>query len=245
MGPRVFAGTAQGVYATSNGGLSWEERKAGLPAFEVRALVRHGTKLMAGTYGGGTYLSSDSGATWTAAKTGLSGNYVRSLLVEGSNIFAGISGTGAIDRTTDDGGSWTAVSTGMNFYTVIQALSAGPGYLYAAPQGLSVWRRPLSEVLVGLTEPVSGPPGAFRLEQNYPNPFNPATRIRYQLPSATHVKLTVVDLLGQEVSVLVNDRRDAGIHEVTFEAAELSSGIYLYRLQAGESVQTRKFLLLK
>jgi len=85
----------------------------------------------------------------------------------------------------------------------------------------------------------------FGLEQNYPNPFNPTTVIRYQLPAAASVTLAVYDVLGREVTVLVNDRRDAGVHEVQFDGANLASGVYLYRLSAGGFSSTRRMLILK
>jgi hypothetical protein len=83
------------------------------------------------------------------------------------------------------------------------------------------------------------------LNQNYPNPFNPSTTIKYELPKASDVRLAVYDLLGREVSVLVNERRDAGVHEVKFDGDGISNGVYFYRLTAGNFVQTRKLLLLK
>jgi hypothetical protein len=88
-------------------------------------------------------------------------------------------------------------------------------------------------------------PGTFVLEQNYPNPFNPTTVVRYQLPVASSVKLTIYDVLGREVSVLVNEKKNAGTYEVKFDAAGLSSGVYFYRLEAGSYIQTRKLMLLK
>jgi len=88
-------------------------------------------------------------------------------------------------------------------------------------------------------------PEHFGLEQNYPNPFNPTTVIRYQLPAAASVTLAVYDVLGREVTVLVNDRRDAGVHEVQFDGANLASGVYLYRLSAGGFSSTRRMLILK
>jgi len=91
----------------------------------------------------------------------------------------------------------------------------------------------------------SGRPSTIGLRQNYPNPFNPTTVIRYQLPEVSDVKLVVYDMLGREVSVLVNERRDAGVYEVKFDASELASGVYLYRLQAGDFVQSRKLLILR
>jgi predicted esterase len=88
-------------------------------------------------------------------------------------------------------------------------------------------------------------PSQYRLEQNYPNPLNPSTTIKFELPKASMVRLSVFDMLGREVSVLVNERRDAGVHEVKFDGSNLASGVYFYRMKAGDFVQSRKLLLLK
>ncbi len=88
-------------------------------------------------------------------------------------------------------------------------------------------------------------PGKYRLEQNYPNPFNPVTIIRYQLSMDNDVSLKVYDLLGREVAVLVSEKKPAGSYAVTFDAAGLSSGIYMYRLTAGQYVESRKMVVLK
>jgi hypothetical protein len=88
-------------------------------------------------------------------------------------------------------------------------------------------------------------PLTFSLEQNYPNPFNPVTTIRFGLARTVDVNLTLYDILGRRVAVLVNERRDAGVHEVRFDATGLSSGVYFYQLKAGESIQTRKLLLVR
>jgi hypothetical protein len=88
-------------------------------------------------------------------------------------------------------------------------------------------------------------PKEFGLGQNYPNPFNPSTTIRFELPKAAHVSLGVYDILGREVSVLVNERRDAGVHEVRFDGSNLASGVYFYRMQAGDFVDSKQLLLLR
>jgi len=85
----------------------------------------------------------------------------------------------------------------------------------------------------------------FALEQNYPNPFNPATTISYQLPTEGQVSLKVYDMLGNEVATLVNEMKTAGEYQVDFNAAALSSGIYFYRLQAGNFVETKRMMLMK
>ncbi len=88
-------------------------------------------------------------------------------------------------------------------------------------------------------------PAEFQLQQNYPNPFNPSTVISYQLPTNELVVLKVFDVLGREVETLVNQRQTAGNHSVRFNAANLPSGVYFYRLQAGTYRDTKKLLLLK
>jgi hypothetical protein len=88
-------------------------------------------------------------------------------------------------------------------------------------------------------------PGRFVLEQNYPNPFNPSTTIRYALPERSRVTLIVFNTLGQQVATLAEGELDAGYHEVNFDASSLASGVYLYRLTAGEHVQARKLILLR
>ena len=88
-------------------------------------------------------------------------------------------------------------------------------------------------------------PKAWSLSQNYPNPFNPSTTIRYGLPSRSHVTLTVFNTLGQQVATLVEGEQEAGFHEAVFNAKNLASGVYLYRLTAGSYVETRKLVLVR
>jgi pimeloyl-ACP methyl ester carboxylesterase len=88
-------------------------------------------------------------------------------------------------------------------------------------------------------------PLAFSLEQNYPNPFNPVTTIRFGLAMTVNVNLTMYDILGRRVAVLVNERMGAGNHQVKFDGTHLASGVYFYRIQAGDFVATKRLLLLK
>jgi hypothetical protein len=93
--------------------------------------------------------------------------------------------------------------------------------------------------------PPTSVPSEYVLEQNFPNPFNPSTTIRYGLPLAAVVQLTVFNTLGQKVATLVQKEQDAGYHEVKFEPAGLSSGLYFYRIQAGDFVRTRKLIFVR
>lgn len=88
-------------------------------------------------------------------------------------------------------------------------------------------------------------PQKFLITQNYPNPFNPTTQIRYALPEASKVTIKVYDMLGREITTLVDERKAAGRHYATFDASSLSSGMYIYRIEAGSYIQTRKMTLIK
>jgi hypothetical protein len=89
------------------------------------------------------------------------------------------------------------------------------------------------------------PPQECSLEQNYPNPFNAETVFRYSLKSANRVRLTVFDVSGRLVETLVNGWRQAGTHELTFDASHLPSGIYFYRLEAGDFTASGKMVMMK
>jgi hypothetical protein len=96
-----------------------------------------------------------------------------------------------------------------------------------------------------ITEGTGAPPTEYRLSQNYPNPFNPTTAVSYQLSAVSDVKLVVYDILGREVAVLVNERKAPGKYEAIFNASDLASGVYLYRIEAGRFVETRRMILMK
>ena len=88
-------------------------------------------------------------------------------------------------------------------------------------------------------------PNRFELNQNYPNPFNPTTTIAYSLAEPTQVSLKVYDMLGREVTTLVNEYRQAGEHKVEFNANGIPSGVYFYKINAGDVTETKKMTLLK
>jgi len=100
-----------------------------------------------------------------------------------------------------------------------------------------------TEQLTGLEE--ESIPSEYSLAQNYPNPFNPETRIQFSLPEQSIVTLKVYDILGREVAVLLNETKSAGTHTVSFNASNLSSGVYIYRLSAGSFIQQKKLVVMK
>jgi hypothetical protein len=99
--------------------------------------------------------------------------------------------------------------------------------------------------LVGITHNGNTVPQIFALDQNYPNPFNPTTNITFALPKASFVKLVVYDILGKVVETLVNEQKDAGLYKVDFNASKIASGVYFYRIEAGDFTDVKKMLLVK
>ncbi|MEW5842350.1 MAG: T9SS type A sorting domain-containing protein [Bacteroidota bacterium] len=103
----------------------------------------------------------------------------------------------------------------------------------------------MAEIITSVEKHSTDLPTHFGLKQNYPNPFNPTTTISYQLPSNSFVTIKVYDILGKEVAALVNGNESAGTHNVNFDASKLTSGVYIYTINAGGFVQSKKMLLLK
>ncbi|MCL5029106.1 MAG: T9SS type A sorting domain-containing protein [Bacteroidetes bacterium] len=120
------------------------------------------------------------------------------------------------------------------------------GYTYQAiTTEYTATLRPIQSVTAvdnGKDKPL---PRSFMLSQNYPNPFNPVTTIKYQIPAAAHVSLIVYDIIGNKIAALVDEEKPAGFYTVNFNAANLPSGVYFYRIIAGGFVQSKKLILMK
>lgn len=132
-----------------------------------------------------------------------------------------------------------SVSTPIQVATGAENVAAGNGYTMVTSKRITQTSTEDS------FRPLQERPSGFRLHQNYPNPFNPSTEINYYLPNSEHVRLEIFDLLGQKVDTMVDEYQGKGLHHVTFDASHLSNGIYLYRIQAGSYVDTKKMTLLK
>jgi hypothetical protein len=256
-GTDLYAAAGGTISRSTDRGESWTPLLPWGSGPDVYALVFAGSKLYKGTWGQGVMMRTDCDTNrrqddtagtncdtaWTSVNNGLTDPIVLSLAVVGSSIFAGTH-NGGIFLTTNKGSSWTDVSSGR-LRTRVWAIGSDGTNAYVCG-GNGIWRRALSEMLKTSVGAVTSEMSrVYGLKQNYPNPFNPSTTITFELPTSSHVRLSVFDLLGREVSVLVNEKKDAGIHDVTFDAAGLASGMYFYRLQAGRFAQTKKLLLLR
>ncbi len=241
----LFAGTggvnAGGVFHSTDNGTTWSEVNTGLSSgSQVSAFAVSGTNIFAAT-DHGVFLSTNNGASWTTASKGWEYSYVADLEFSGTNIFVS-TGFGGFYRSTNNGISWTSVAGPLG---LIGPLAISGTNLFAGTHEGIVWRAPLSEMTTSVKGSSAGVPAHFTLGQNYPNPFNPTTVVSFQLPVAGNVKLVVYDMVGREVSVLVNERKDAGVYEVRFDGSNLASGVYYCRIQAGTFLASRPMLLLK
>jgi hypothetical protein len=248
-GSNVFAGTkmpdCNGVFLSTNSGTSWIA--SGLAGHCVTAFARAGSKLFAAsgsdyTLGDGVFLSTNNGATWII--TSLTG-VLNDLICVNSNLFAAVD-AGSVFLSLNNGTTWTDIGAGVIFDPVKLVVSGG--YLLAAispERGAGIWHRPLSELITSVEKVSTDVPTHFSLDQNYPNPFNPTTTISFSLSTKSVASLKVFDALGREVSVLVSEELPPGTYSQQWNAADLASGVFFYRLQAGSFVETKKLVLLR
>ena len=253
-------GTSANRIAKWNG-TSWSALGTGVDN-DLGALAVIGTDPFAGgdfNIAGGVSVSRIAkwnGASWSALGSGTSSD-VEDLLVMGGNLYAGgvftsAGGVPASRIAKWSGSSWSALGSGVS-NVVIALANIGTdlyaGGFFGTAGGVSA--NNIAKYSCSITTSVDDDrtgnvlPQQFQLKQNYPNPFNPTTQIVYELPSEEFVSLGVYNSLGQQVAVLVNGQRSAGAYTVTFQATDLPSGMYFYRLIAGEFQQTRKLLLLR
>jgi photosystem II stability/assembly factor-like uncharacterized protein len=183
--------------------------------------------------------TTDGGITWTNPVR-YYGTLYGIYLTDAKNGTA-VGEWGNIIHTTDGGATWIDQSSGTtNRLYGVCFTDANTGT--AIGDSGTILRTTNGGTLV---ENQQGIPQQYLLNQNYPNPFNPSTTIIYELPKSSETTLTIYDVLGREVSVLVNERKNAGVHEIRFDGSNLASGVYFYRLQAGTYNETKKLLLLK
>jgi hypothetical protein len=240
-GTNLFAGTHGGVFRSTNNGTNWTA--AGLTNLLIWTFAVSDTNLFAGAYSG-VFLSTNNGTSWTEVNSGLTNSFVNTLVVYSTNLFAGT--YGGVFLSSNNGTSWTDVSSGLTNTDVIALVVYGAN-LFAGTVGneVSVWRRPLSEMITSVEGPSKYLPTRFALSQNHPNPFNPSTKIKYSVPQTSQVQIKVYDVLGNEIETLINEEKPAGTYEVTWYAEYLRSGVYFYQLRSDSFVETKKMILMK
>jgi len=190
----------------------------------------------------GIIKSIDNGINWTYASTGFPGGVVTRIISYNGKLIA--AGSFGVYFSANNGDNWHSLSQGLPAVTAVKDITIKDGWLYAAVYTSSIWKRDIS--MLSETEKTSNDlPDNFGLLQNYPNPFNPSTMIRYSIPQWSNVTLKVYDILGKEITTLVNEEKSAGFYEINFNASQLASGIYYYQLKADNFIETRKLMLIK
>jgi hypothetical protein len=244
-GTTLFAGTdGSGVFHSTNNGANWSAVNTGVTNNTINTFTVSGTDIFFGANSGSVCVATNNGTSWISSSPGSIYLYVYGLTISGGNIFAGTYGGGVYRSTlTNTSANWTDINTGLST-TSIFSLAASKTYLFAGGYGY-VWRRALSEVITAVEKLSSDIPTKLTLEHNYPNPFNPTTSIRYQVPIAEVVTLKVYDALGKEIISLANGYKTAGTYEAKFNGQNLSSGVYYYKLTAGDYSITKKMTLMK
>jgi len=190
---------------------------------------------------GRIYRSSNAGTTWVTTYIGGTIAGIVGSQVSSSTLFSG--GEDGVLKSVDYGLTWISYNNSLVASHITDiAIDPYSDTLFVATEThglLKVWN-----YLTSVDERTKTPM-LFELMQNYPNPFNPTTVISYMLPKNSMVTLKVYDVLGREVKTLVNERQNLGAHKITFNANNLPSGVFFYRLVAGSFINTKKLIVIK
>jgi photosystem II stability/assembly factor-like uncharacterized protein len=278
---KIFVGTSgfDGIWLSTNGGLTWTQKNNGLSTIHVNRLAFDDLNIYAGTQSG-LFISSDFGDNWVMATSGISQTmYVGAIRVIGERIYVGgiygiylstnkgvtwsfkglpnrivlcISGyenmifAGTIPdgvyRSSNGGNSWQAYNDGL-IHKHAMSIGIVDTTLLTGILGFGLWNRPL--IITEVEKDENYFPTDFLLSQNFPNPFNPSTSFEYRIPEWSFVSIKIYDVLGKELRTLVDEEKSAGIYKINFDAEDLPSGVYFYRIQAGSFIDTKKMLLLR
>jgi photosystem II stability/assembly factor-like uncharacterized protein len=243
-GGLVFAAHQSGVYRSSDDGISWELKIEGLEDTTARAIGYDQTGFVyAGIYGTGIFRTADNGGTWEKSDSGMTSHLVSAFASNSlDQVFAGTTG-GGVFRTVDNGDYWGPMNSGLTNLSVKCLAMSPDGYLYAGTSGGGVFKSQHSTT--GLRKLQTAIPRRFELSQNYPNPFNPSTRMTFSLPRQQYAKLEVYNILGSRMATLVSRELAPGVYSAEWDARSAPSGVYIYRLEAGPQVQTRKMILIR
>ncbi len=233
------------IYRTTNSGGDWTKLPAAGLSGTVYDLVidPDNTNILYAGTSSNVYKSTDSGMNWTS--TSCSGGYTRALLMHADTIYAGTYSNG-IYKSSDAGGTWTQTNDGLMELT-IEAFSINPNnYIFVGTDGGSAYRMPIQ---VGVTEKVKGFTERFAFSA-VPNPAINRTLINYQLTKKSVVDLSIYDIQGRLIKVLVNDTEDPGVHCVAWNGFDernnrVAAGVYFCKLTIEGTAHIQKLVLLK
>ncbi len=231
------------ILYTTNRGIDWLPRTSGTKIRLNSVSLQSNFGVAVGEQGI-ILLTNDAGNSWSK-QTSVITNTLNEVYFIDDYVGIAVGLQGSIIRTTDGGLTWVILPSGTN--NSLYGVSILNGNIGTVVGDYGTILRTTSGVSSVDDFLQSQIPLEYSLHQNYPNPFNPSTTIRYELPRESFVTLKVFNLLGQEVALLVNEKKEAGKHNFELRTSDfgLSSGVYFYRLIADKFIETKKLLLLK
>lgn len=248
-----------GIYRTTNLGNNWFEVNNGIPIGYSNSVYCLGRNTNGHIFAGadsGLYRLNEDSNSWILLNDGLTYNTITHLATSLNGIIFVIGikyleyyleNYKGVYFSTDNGEHWIESIDGLPYYDPYCKFTSlavqGNGDLFCGTDIYGIYRCANPTIVVD--DKNLNIPSAFNLNQNYPNPFNPTTTMKYSIPKTSFVTIKVYDVLGKEVVTLVHEEKPEGNYQVDFLGSGLASGIYFYRMQAGEFVETKKFVLLK
>ena len=229
------------LFRTTNGGLNWQKISFGnLGCVEI---INENISFVGGKNSHMLFKTTNGGNNWTEVFQTTLGSWMNLKFINESTGYAINSNDSTLFYTTNGGIIWIYQNIGsqINLRDININLN-GMGFI-VGDYG-KIYRTTNYGGIVSVT-PVSEEIPDYMLHQNFPNPFNPITRIKFAIPKSGSVRLRVYDQLGREVRTLVNEELFAGSYEYEFDGSGLASGVYFYRLESGEYVETRRMVILK
>ena len=248
----MFATSGSVVYRSTDAGVTFTNVTSGLPNRTITSVYVHpdSSNVAVLTYSGfgagKVYKTTNGAASWVNISGNLPDSPVNDVLI----FYPGISTSiyyAAMDVgvffTNNYGTTWTELADGLpNTVAMHLDYHQASNKLRIGTHGRGVWQTDAALGLVNFNNEV---PASYSLQQNYPNPFNPVTTIKYDVVKDGLVKLSVFDVLGKELKSIINQVQAAGKYTVQFDASQLTSGVYFYKLETGGFTETKKMMLVK
>lgn len=237
------------LFKSENGGVDWKLVRTNSSSSEIPSMCN--TQFDQSTFwttewpGQNIYKTTNFGDNWFVEHSNNNSGWGSDICHEDPTVIVTGSWSNKAWITVNGGATWPEISSGLSGHGG-GIMVPDRGYILAH-QGSNIYKlNVIYTVLTSVQENIlSSIPKDFNLGQNYPNPFNPSTKINYDLPKSGNVVLKVYNELGREVSTLVNSYKSAGSYEINFNASNLSSGIYFYKLETDGLTATKKMLLVK
>jgi photosystem II stability/assembly factor-like uncharacterized protein len=231
-------------YRTTDGGYNWNNLGWNTDEVWVEYCFVGDSLGWASKFSGEILKTEDAGENWFGQYYG--GNLKEVFFI---NHYKGwvlrwdsYSTVDSILYTTDGGENWITQSVESSVLKSIYFIDEYNGWIVGDS---GVVFHTTTGGVVSVEGETNSIPNNFNLTQNYPNPFNPSTKIKYSIPQTSNVLIKVFDILSNEIETLVNDEKQTGTYELTWNATNLPSGVYFYRLKAGDFVETKKMVLLR